>query len=366
MTMFVLDTISSFLPPPNYLRLPSAGVDISDSSLKYIQFQPDRKSGKQLQLKYWGDIDIPDGALTRGDVKDGVKLADSIRQVRERTGLQYVRVSLPEEKAYLFETEIKKGTPFKEIRGLLEFRLEENVPLSPRDAYFDYHIFEDEVDQDKMTVSVTVYAKETINAYFDACKTAGVTPLSFEVEAQAIARASLPAGNQGTYLIMDFGKTRTGIGIVHKGILMYTSTIDIGGKELSAALRKQLGDMEESELTELKNTQGLVRGVNSDIAYEALVSTMSAIKDEISIRIQYWNSQSNGDADRYIQEIILCGGSANLKGLTGYLTETLGVDTKRAEVWNNAFDLNDYVPPIGQRYSYGYATAIGLGLAPFM
>jgi type IV pilus assembly protein PilM len=364
--MLILEKISSIFPPPNFLRLPSAGVDVSDTSLKYIQFVPHHHNGKNLELKFWGDIDIPEGVLSRGDVKDGQKLAEALKEVRTRTGIQYVRVSLPEERAYLFETEISKNTPYKEIRSQLEFRLEENVPLSPRDAYFDYHVFDNAFDDNKVTVSVTVYARETINAYYDACKTAGVTPLSFEVEAQAIARASLPRGDKGTHLIVDFGKTRTGVGIVHRGILMYTSTIDIGGKELSTALRRQLGDKPEHELTDIKNNQGLVRGADDVAVYEALVTTMSAIKDEIALRVEYWNNRDMDDKDRFIQSVILCGGSANLKGLPEYLTETLGVETKRASVWQNAFNLEDFVPPIGLRYSYGYATAIGLGLAPFI
>ncbi len=361
----LFERISSILPPPNFLRLPSAGVDISDTSLKYIQFKPDNHSSQGLRLQYWGDIEIEDGVLSRGEVKDGSKLTAAIRKVKEQTGVQYVRVSLPEEKAYLFETEIKKGTPFKEIRGQLEFRLEENVPISPRDAYFDFHVFDDEVENNKLTVSVTVYAKETINAYYDVCRAAGVTPLSFEVEAQAIARAALPKNDKSTCLIVDFGKTRTGIGIVHRGMLMYTSTIDIGGKELSSALRRQLGNKDEAELTKIKNEQGLIKGVENNSVYEALVSTVSAIKDEVALRIQYWNSKNDGREDRNIDKVILCGGSANLKGLPEYFTETLSIETKRASVWQNAFDVGETVPPIGLKHSYGYATAIGLGLSAF-
>jgi len=364
--MLILDKISSIFPPPTFLRLPSAGVDVSDTSLKYVQFLPDHSVGKKLELKLWGDIDIKEGALSRGEVIDKSKLTEALREFKARTGIQYVRVSLPEERAYLFETEIDRDISHQEITSQLEFRLEENVPLSPRDAYFDYHIFDNPLNENKINVSVTVYARETINTYYEACQEAGVTPLAFEVEAQAIARASLPQGDKGTHLIIDFGKTRTGVGIVHRGILMYTSTVDIGGKELSTALRRQLGDLPEHELTEIKNTQGLVRGVDDSSAYEALVSTMSAIKDEVAVRIQYWNNRDMEDQDRFIQSVILCGGSANLKGLQEYLTETLGITTKRAAVWQNAFDIETYVPPIGLRYSYGYATAIGLALAPYV
>ena len=64
--MSVLSTLGKIIPPPAYMRLPSAGVDISDTSLKYIQFKPDKRSGTQLELSHWGDIDIPEGVLNRG------------------------------------------------------------------------------------------------------------------------------------------------------------------------------------------------------------------------------------------------------------------------------------------------------------
>ena len=363
--MDVLKTLTRVLPPPSYIELPSAGVDISDTSLKYVQFTPDNWSGTSLQLKYWGDIDIPEGVLHRGEVSDPKQLTAAIAEVKERTGIENVRVSLPEERAYLFQTEIKRGTPFKEIRGLLEFRLEENVPLSPRDAFFDYDIIEGVTSNSSLLVSVTAYAKETIMKYYEACTAAGVLPISFEVEAQAIARAATPRDDANTYMIVDFGKTRTGVGIVHRGVLMYTSTIDIGGADLSKAMRTALGDRLESELTEIKNTQGLVPQQENTAVVDAIEPIMNNIASELRMRIQYWGSRRTED-DHEIKAIILCGGSVNMKGLPGYLTERLGVEARRADVWQNAFSINERVPAIGKRYSYGYATAIGLALAPFM
>lgn len=363
--MSVLETIGKIIPPPHYMQLPSAGVDISDSSLKYVQFAFDKRSGTQLQLAHWGDIDIADGALKRGTVHKAKDLSEAIREVKERTGVNNVRVSLPEERAYLFETEIKKGTPFREIRGLLEFKLEENVPLSPRDSFFDYDIIETDKASNVLRVSVTAYARDTVMSYYDACVVAGVVPLSFEVEAQAIGRATIPRDDKGTHMIVDFGRTRTGIGLVHRGVLMYTSTIEVGGADLSAALRAKLGDKDESELTDIKNTIGLVQEVGNTDVYDALIGTMKTIKNEIQIRVQYWNNREIEREERQIQSIILCGGSVNMKGLPSYLTDELGITAARADVWQNAFSLEENVPTIGKRYSYGYATAIGLALTTF-
>jgi Tfp pilus assembly PilM family ATPase len=78
--------------------------------------------------------------------------------------------------------------------------------------------------------------------------------------------------------------------------------------------------------------------------------------------MQYWHLRTGSDEKRRIQKIVLCGGSANLKGLPAYLTETVGVTTERANVWENTFSFDEVVPPIDRRHSLGYATAVGLAL----
>lgn len=164
-------------------------------------------------------------------------------------------------------------------------------------------------------------------------------------------------------MLVDFGKTRTGIGIVYKGVLLYTSTIDIGGIELSRVLRKVLGaDVAEADLTKIKNTQGLNRRLESTDVSDALLSIVSIIKDELSTRMQYWHLRTGDIEERRIKSIFLCGGSSNLKGLPTYLSETLGVPCARGNVWQNAFSLEHQVPPIDKSHSLGYATAIGLAL----
>lgn len=367
-TSYTIDTHDMFallkkFPPPAYLSMPSVGVDISDTSLKYVSFDPIPKRDGSHILKQWGDISIPSGIVSRGQVNEPAQLVSALVEFKAATGAEFINVSLPEERAYLFETEIKRSTPSKEIKGLLEFRLEENVPIPSRDVYFDYMLLPGHRDKNNVQVAVAAYAKETIEKYYGACVEAGLRPVSFEVEAQAMARASVPNDIKGAVMVVDFGKTRTGVGIIQNGVLLYTSTIDIGGDSLSRSLRKVMGDdVSESELTKLKNTQGLVRGLDSSEVHDTLIATISVIKDELVTRMQYWHIRNGNSDSRRISSIILCGGSANLNGLPAYLTETLGVPTVIANVWENSFSLDSYVPPIDKRHSLGYATAIGLAL----
>ncbi len=364
--MSVLSFVQRVFPPPHIMTFPCVGVDISDTSLKYIQFERVHTHDSHFKLQTWGDLEIPAGVVERGNVHDIEKLIAVLVEMKKRCGARYVNVSLPEERAYLFETTIPLKTPKEDVRGLLEFRLEENVPLSPRDAYFDYAYVGKDTEKNTRAVAVAVYAQSTTNSYYEACIKAGLIPVAFEIEAQAIARATVPTQSVDTYMIVDFGKTRMGVGIVHKGTLMYTSTIEVAGSQMSQDMRAILGDVSEAELTTIKNTRGLLHTKDHDAVATVLEKHALAIVDELSIRMHYWHTRDIDREAREIKKIIVCGGSANLLGFPEFLSEKLEVQTERAQVWANAFSLEEYTPPITRRYSYGYATAIGLALRNFM
>lgn len=354
-------TLARLFPPPQFIALPSVGVDVSDTSLKYIRFE---RAKKGLSLHSWGDLPIPDGVITQGVVKDPEALSRVIKEASDKAGTECIRLSLPEERAYLFEMKLKDRLSPREVRDAIEFHLEENVPLSPRDAEFDYSLLP-HVGSGNEAAVVTVFSRETVASYAEACERAKVIPLSFEVEAQALARAVIPEKNSSTYLIVDFGKTRTGIGIASEGLLQFTSTVDIGGKDLDAALARAYPSANHDELIRLKNDYGVTISTEEPAVREAIAPSIQSLKNEIAARISYWNARPEKSAHQ-IERVILCGGIANLSGLPASLGEMLALPIEQAAVWQNAFSIEEFIPPITRRYSYGYATAIGLALAGFI
>jgi type IV pilus assembly protein PilM len=364
--MSVLSAIQKIFPPPSSITLHSVGVDISDTSLKYIGFERTHHHDAYLNLTTWGDIEVPEGVVERGNVHDIARLTEALKMVKKQSRAEYISVSLPEERAYLFETTVAPGLSHTEMRAAIEFHLEENVPLSPRDAYFDYTVIGADDETGELRIVVAAYAQATINSYYEACIGAELVPLSFEIEAQAIARASIPAVKKGAYMIVDFGKTRMGVGIVFNGVLMYTSTIDIAGSQLSDIMRSILGDRPESEYTMIKNTKGIVMTEDNKQIAQALLPVVDAIADELTVRMHYWHTRKIDRGERQITEVLLCGGSANLRGLCERLQEKTQIPTRLANVWENAFPIESVIPPITRRYSYGYATAIGLALRTYI
>ncbi len=357
---FFGEGLLKMFPPPQFLTMPATGVDITDNSVRFLSLQ-EGKHGKMIKNR--GSYPIDSGIISAGKIENPEKLAEVLSQLRKEHGITYVNGSLPEEQAYLFQTTIpNEPISTEQLQTLLEFKLEENVPISSRDLVFDYEQVHDS-NASEITLNITAFPYEIVAHYVEAFRAAGLQPLSFEIEAQSLARAVIPNNHSGTYMIVDFGKMRTGIAIVSEEVLRFTSTVAVGGNILTRAVQKHFGVTKE-EADEIKNEKGFARYKENTELLETLVTTVSILRDEISRHYTYWNTHQGENERQHqkIDKIILCGGSANLAGLSEYIASNMNVVVDVANVWANTFSLNDVIPDIEQPHSLAFATTIGLAL----
>jgi type IV pilus assembly protein PilM len=341
--------------------MPSVGVDISDNTIKFLELVG---AGNGRRLGKYGEYAIPQGIVSEGELKNVEKLADELKLIKQKYDLHFIRASLPEEKAYIFHTDVPDTRDERQIRNTIEFKLEEHVPMTPREAIFDYEVLKRHKNgAEHIDVGVVAYPRLTIEKYAGAFHQAGLIPLSFEIEAQAIASAVVKDGDDGTYIIVDFGETRTGLFIMDKCRLAFTSTLEVKGRELTRSITKHLS-VDAKEAIKIKNNDGLIRNRDNKDLLKSLMETITVLKEEIEKHYRYWHTRVDDRGKRVdrVEKIILCGGNANLAGLPEYLSGALNVRVERGNVWTNAFSLNDVIPEIDRNQSLSYATAVGLAL----
>jgi type IV pilus assembly protein PilM len=349
----------SLFPPPKFLAMPAVGVDISDCSIKAVELA-ERHTGQAL--KRFSNYKLDGGIVTGGQIKDEVRLGEILMKLQKDYGATFVRAALPEQQAYVFETQVAAASDEEQIAQQLEFKLEENVPLSPREVIIGYDILETHKrkDAEEMTLTVTAYPRAEAERYIAAFETAGLTPLSLEIESQAIARAVVPEDDAASYLVVDFGETRTGLMIVTKGLLALTSTLEVPGHKLTDAIKAHGASGEE--VVRVKNEEGIRSSSNTELR-SALVTVVSDLTVGIVRHFNYWNSRMEEEqTHEKIKKVILCGGNANLAGLPEYVAAELQVLVERANVWTNTFSFEETIPDMPAAEALSYATAIGLAL----
>ncbi|MFA5838690.1 MAG: pilus assembly protein PilM [Candidatus Paceibacterota bacterium] len=352
----IIDRIFGF-PPPRFLRMLAVGVSISDHSVKLMELV---HFGTHLEVGRYGDIPIQENVMIYGEIKDDKKLKEILQSVREKFEIDLVHVAVPEEKAYLFEMELPQEA-INNIRESVEFQIEEFIPISSKETIFDYEIITPENKDGKIEVNVSAIPEKYIQDYLNIFEGAGMIPVSFEIEAQALKRAVVSPDDMGTYMIIDIGRTRTGISIVSNGFLRHTSTVSIGGDALIRAIQKQL-NISFEEADKIKQKIGFIKNEKDVELYRALTITMSALEEEINKRYSFWNDhpESNNKLKKKIQKIILCGGNAHTPGLKEYLSLRIKTPVEIANVWRNTTSFDNYIPEISFNYSSGYASVIGL------
>jgi len=357
----------SVFPPPQFLAMPSVGIDVSDNSLKFIEL---RQTKDGLRIGRFGEEEIPEGIVVGGKIQKGPALVDILTKVRKEHNMHFVRATLPEESGYLFELSLPDMAS-DEMTGAIEFRLEENVPIAPSEAVFGYDLLatskKTKGGERMRRAVVSVFPRAATEAYAKLFYDAGLVPLSLETEPQAITRAVVANGDRGTYLVVDFGRQRSGISIVSGGAVRFATTTDVGGDPLTELFQKHFSDLAPEEIVKFKNTKGLraVHDEHDSTFSHQIDSVIENLVEHIKEHLRYWNTRATEGKVRAmpVGKVLLCGGNANLAGLPERLSQTLRLPVARANVWVNVFSLERHIPSgIPFRESLGYAPAIGLAL----
>ncbi|OGI71355.1 hypothetical protein A3B84_00630 [Candidatus Nomurabacteria bacterium RIFCSPHIGHO2_02_FULL_35_13] len=355
-----MNSFNRFFPTPKFLELPSFGLDISDESIKFMELV---KTKKGIKVNHYGEKKIPAGIIESGKIKDLKQMEEVLVSLRKEEGIKSVRVSLSEEQVYIFNLKLEK-LGLENIRESIELSLEEYIPISAQDAIFDYELLSE--DEQSLKLQVAAISKNVIEEYLSVFKNSRISVKSFELEAQAISRSVIKKGDLETYMIVDFGKKHTGIFIISRGIIIFTSTLDVGGRMLSEMIEKNFKiSFEEAE--KKKKEFGLRRNATNREVFSVLLNGVSILRDEIVKHFLYWHTHKDEEGkDRpLIKKVILSGGDSNLIGLSEYLSVSMKINVEIANVWVNITDTGKYVPEISLDESLKFASALGLALGNF-
>lgn len=314
----------NLFPTPEYLLLSNAGLSITDDGVRFVELERGL-FGQELKLTRHEKIPLPEGVVQSGFINDEEKLTSILSGLSERHGLKYVYATLPEERAYLFTTYIDK-VPKEGLRDAVAFIIEANAPVSLANSVFDFEVVEESKETGKIKVAVSVISKKVADFYMQVFSAAGITPVSFDIESQAIARAVLPAGDRGTHLIINLSDKKAGFYVVEDRVVQFTTTVSFGSSIHT----------NDSHTNDLKN--------------------------EMSKVWSFWDTRESTTDRRKIGRIIFCGSHAGDKKLVTELTTDYSASVSVADVWGNVGVSVSDLPEDIYKDSLEYASAIGLAL----
>lgn len=315
---------SYYFPTPEYLLISNSGLAVSDEGVKFVQFRQGLLSSN-LELAQHEQISLSEGVVQAGYIQDPDKLGLVLKDLSSRYGIRHVYATLPEERAYLFTAVIDR-VPTEGLRDAVAFILEENVPLSLSDAVFDFDIVEDLPESKTMKLIVSVLSKKVVDFYIQVFESSGITPVSFDIESQAIARALVPKGEMKTQMIINLEKHKTGFYVVEDEVVQFTTTLPYAGTASSPHLND--------------------------------------LKTEMRKVLTFWSARStkSGLPPRAIEKILLCGRGSLDKAFVTALMADCSVPHTSANPWTNVSHGKGELPKDLLESQLDYVSAIGLAL----
>lgn len=363
MTTEAPSTVSLFFdrwfPTPKFILPHAAGIDISDSSIKWITLEGEKGS---LRITSWGNQPLPPGIVVGGAVQNIEALTHALEEIKPHVLASAAHAALPEEAAYVFGMQAPRGSNRKAILGMIEFELDGRVPIPPAAAVYDFNVVEETTEG--IEIGVSVFPKEIAEHYAAAFEDAGIELLSLETEARSVARSvSSSEKNEPITLIVDFGRARTGFAVVKHGAPIFTSTVEVGGNSVIASLQRMFG-MSPEDAQHYANYEGLISGSGPRSGLEAILPTASALADEIERHFHYWDTRRNEKGERVtpVGRIALLGGSSNMRGLPEYISGRVHAPVDLGNIWRHVCNFDDYIPSIDRKTSLQFGTAVGLAL----
>ncbi len=326
--------IKRYIPVPKMISFEHAGVDIGVDHVRFLKM---KRKGQDLEILDYGTEKISSTVHLDRSLSAQEDVVSVLKKIQKEHKLKYVEVSLPEEKIYLYMSEIDDG-PDDSVRNQIESKIEENVPVTIDDAIFDYTRVTGIANTNKSLYSVTVASKKDIEDYVDLFASANMEVVSFLIQNQALTKTFVKEGDVSSYCIVAVEKHSVVVSIVSFGIVIYTSTIN----------------------------RSVFREEGKDLVLET-PELLSDVVADINKIMTFWLSYVDKNKKysfQKIESIILTSTHNDIlkSDFANKISAQLGIPTVIGDVWKNVIDMQKNIPPIHKNDSYQYAVAIGLAM----
>lgn len=339
-----MKSFASFLkrafPIPHILMLSDVSVSFFDGQLSFFEFI---RSKGTLRPKACGTMPFP---KLRREMREDPALfteaGSALKDFASSRGYRFARVMVHEADAYVFKVNVPTIIP-EEIESAVESALEENVPVSPSEAVFEYEIVHVDAVRGKTLVAVTVISGKILADYISLVETAGMMPVMFDTEARSIAKALIARDDKKSHAILTIKERHSVICVVEKGVVTFSSSIDVGSADIHRAV-----------------TKSAPSSADETAVFESMIPVFSTIHDELNKMLSYFKTESYRQSEDQIVDIILSGGDARLPGFAQYVSVTSKLPVKVGSVWTNILSPEKTLPELDEKRSLGYGALIGI------
>ncbi len=305
------------------------GIDISDASIEAVILDGKKK---RFVLDSYARMRLDPGIVDDGKILHKDNLREAIKKLlanakpKPITSLKSKKVflSVPESKTYSHILVLPKKLKDKEILGVAEHKAEEVIPESIDNLISAIKIIPSK-DNYKQ-VFFTAANADIIEDFVEVFKGLGMEVVGITTEALSSYAGLTDKLKKKTTLLLDLGSRTTIASIFDEHGLHDTINIRIAGNKITKTLMNKL-NISEEEAEAKKREVGLDSSVSAGEVMLIIQGQFQPLADELKKFVSYYE-RSYG---KKIEQIILVGGLANMKGIDKYFGANLNKDIFKGE-----------------------------------
>ncbi len=319
------------------------GLDIGSGAIKICEIIGEKPN---YVLNKFGLMEIPNGLIEEGNIKDVGEVSTIIKQLLSKYGVKENNVAMA---IGGYSVIVKKITVQAMEDDLLHeninYEAEQYIPFDIKDVNIDFQILgENETNPNQMNVLLVAAKKDLINDYIAAAKGAGLNPCIMDVDAfalQNIYETSYEAGEEVVALI-DIGTSKTTLNIVKQESSLFMRDVSLGCGQINQKIMS-MADCTFEEAEKIKEGERNQNVSENDLR-GIITSVVADWSSEIRRALDFFYSTYTDDQ---MDKIILSGGGANVSVLQTMLESETGVSVEivkpfaNIEVDQSVFDADE-------------------------
>lgn len=319
-------------------RSSAIGIDVGNSSVKIVQLSK-KKEGIFLTNYALAKIKNSDPLKGKNRFRIVGRILKKIKQ-ELNWDIDEANISVPLSSSLLTSVDFW-ATSNEEIDQLIQVEASKYIPIPLEEVIYGWKIVdtpppavkpeavvkEDEkkAGEEKKKVVVVAVMKDVSRKYEEALSLGEVAVETLEVDVFSLARC---LGREGkSSLILDFGENSSNLVAALGRSPVLAKNIDLGSGKITDLMAHLLG-VDAARADKLKLEQGI--NITSMEIRDSIFALLENLKEEIVSMKESFNKDF---PDSPVDELILVGGGAELKGLREHLEKETGIKIGQGAVF---------------------------------
>lgn len=339
-----------------------------DIGSKYIKLVEGSYQGKKVVVEKAEIIETPENCFNDGNISNIITMKEEILKALKKSNFKAKDAICSTKSTSIISREMEVPlVKEKEMGSLIEFEIKQYLPIDIDDHIIKYKKIGDfEVEGvKKCRVRVGVYPKPMAESYWDLINELKLTPLALDLSSNCMDKLfsediSINFENYSsdeTVAIIDIGYDYMELNIVSEGALEFTKILSGGGSYIDASIGSQMfisneeAENKKLELSDLREDNGS-SNLQEDILNDAVKLVINRWQEQINRMFDYYRSKNR---DKTLSKVFIYGGTAELKGIEGYLNGLLNIPVYAIDDMSN-IEIKDSAKGISTKR---YLNAIG-------